>query len=49
MSFFFMHQNGALEHDKVINKAGGLIYQRNFASSFAYSTLSVLYAQSEFW
>jgi len=46
--FLFHTPNRALEHEKVINKAGGLIYQRDFASSFACSAFSVLYTQSEF-
>jgi hypothetical protein len=35
MSFRFIHWNRALELEKVINKAGGLVYQRNFAGMFA--------------
>ncbi len=31
MSFYFIRWNRAFEHEKVINKAGGLVYQRNFA------------------
>ena len=35
MSFYFIRWNRALELEKVINKAGGLVYQRNFAGVFA--------------
>ena len=35
MYFCFIHRNRALELGKVINKAGGLVYQRNFAGVFA--------------
>ena len=41
MSFCFIHWSRALELEKVINKAGGLVYQRNFAGVFA---LLVFYA-----
>jgi hypothetical protein len=43
MSFRFIHRNRALEHEKVINKAGGLVYQRNFAGVFVLLLLSTLF------